>query len=775
MYNIIQLNDKNLSELQVIAKELGIKKADSYKKEDLVYKILDEQAIVGATKKVAADKLKEERKNEEQKKKRSRVAPTKKEDKVVSATKSEEANKTKETAPVKAAPQPSKKEESTNKEKETVVVEAKAENTATPKRKVGRPRKSSDAEEKKEVENAKPAAPKVVEPKPVVAEKATGATEKPAPVQQQTAEKKAKNKPAAEANKPVAETNKPATEPNKPVVEKKVIDKPQKKAAPVIDEESNILSSVDDDDFIPIEDLPSEKIELPTELFGKFEATKTESAQTAPEQPSHPQQQQQSQQQQSQQQRPRIVRSRDNNNGNNNANNNGNNGNNANNNFQRNNNNQNQVQNPNQNQNQNQNQQRSPMPRAAQQNNAGENLPVQQQQERKVIEREKPYEFDDILNGVGVLEIMQDGYGFLRSSDYNYLSSPDDIYVSQSQIKLFGLKTGDVVEGVIRPPKEGEKYFPLVKVSKINGRDAAFVRDRVPFEHLTPLFPDEKFKLCKGGYSDSMSARVVDLFAPIGKGQRALIVAQPKTGKTILMKDIANAIAANHPEVYMIMLLIDERPEEVTDMQRSIKGDVIYSTFDEEPQNHAKVVEIVLERAKRLVEHKKDVVILLDSLTRLSRAYNLVISPTGRTLSGGLDPGALYRPKRFFGAARNIEEGGSLTILATALIETGSRMDDVIFEEFKGTGNMEIHLDRRLQEKRIFPAIDIAKSGTRKEELLLNRQELETMWRIRRAFADRNAADVTENIISWLIRTKNNEEFVDNAGKIFSDFEKKAY
>ena len=282
MYNIIQLNDKNLSELQVIAKELGIKKADSYKKEDLVYKILDEQAIVGATKKVAADKLKEERKNEEQKKKRSRVAPTKKEDKVVSATKSEEANKTKETAPVKAAPQPSKKEESTNKEKETVVVEAKAENTATPKRKVGRPRKSSDAEEKKEVENAKPAAPKVVEPKPVVAEKATGATEKPAPVQQQTAEKKAKNKPAAEANKPVAETNKPATEPNKPVVEKKVIDKPQKKAAPVIDEESNILSSVDDDDFIPIEDLPSEKIELPTELFGKFEATKTESAQTAP-------------------------------------------------------------------------------------------------------------------------------------------------------------------------------------------------------------------------------------------------------------------------------------------------------------------------------------------------------------------------------------------------------------------------------------------------------------------------------------------------------------
>ncbi len=676
MYNIIQLNDKNLSELQVIAKELGIKKADSYKKEDLVYKILDEQAIVGATKKVAADKLKEERKNEEQKKKRSRVAPTKKEDKVVSATKSEEANKTKETAPVKAAPQPSKKEESTNKEK------------------------------------------------------------------------------------PVAETNKPATEPNKPVVEKKVIDKPQKKAAPVIDEESNILSSVDDDDFIPIEDLPSEKIELPTELFGKFEATKTESAQTAPEQPSHPQQQQQSQQQQSQQQRPRIVRSRDNNNGNNNANNNGNNGNNTNNNFQRNNNNQNQVQNPNQNQNQNQNQQRSPMPRAAQQNNAGENLPVQQQQERKVIEREKPYEFDDILNGVGVLEIMQDGYGFLRSSDYNYLSSPDDIYVSQSQIKLFGLKTGDVVEGVIRPPKEGEKYFPLVKVSKINGRDAAFVRDRVPFEHLTPLFPDEKFKLCKGGYSDSMSARVVDLFAPIGKGQRALIVAQPKTGKTILMKDIANAIAANHPEVYMIMLLIDERPEEVTDMARSVNAEVIASTFDEPAERHVKIAGIVLEKAKRLVECGHDVVIFLDSITRLARAYNTVSPASGKVLSGGVDANALHKPKRFFGAARNIENGGSLTIIATALIDTGSKMDEVIFEEFKGTGNMELQLDRNLSNKRIFPAVNITASSTRRDDLLLDKTTLDRMWILRKYLADMNPIEAMDFVKDRLEKTRDNDEFL---------------
>ena len=744
MYNIIQLNDKNLSELQVIAKELGIKKADSYKKEDLVYKILDEQAIVGATKKVAADKLKEERKNEEQKKKRSRVAPTKKEDKVVSTPKSGEVNKTKEATPVKA-PQPSKKEESTNKEKEAPVVEAKAENATTaPKRKVGRPRKSADAEEKKEVENVTPAAPKVVETKPVVAEKTTETKEKAAPAQQPTAEKKAKSKPAAE-------TNKPAAEPNKPAAEKKVIDKPQKKAAPVIDEESNILSSVDDDDFIPIEDLPSEKIELPTELFGKFEATKTEPVQTAPEQPSHPQQQQQSQQQQAQQQRPRIVRPRDNNNGSSNVNNNANNNNN---NFQRNNN--------NQNPNQNQNQQRLPIPRATQQNHANENLPAQQQQqqERKVIEREKPYEFDDILNGVGVLEIMQDGYGFLRSSDYNYLSSPDDIYVSQSQIKLFGLKTGDVVEGVIRPPKEGEKYFPLVKVSKINGRDAAFVRDRVPFEHLTPLFPDEKFKLCKGGYSDSMSARVVDLFAPIGKGQRALIVAQPKTGKTILMKDIANAIAANHPEVYMIMLLIDERPEEVTDMARSVNAEVIASTFDEPAERHVKIAGIVLEKAKRLVECGHDVVIFLDSITRLARAYNTVSPASGKVLSGGVDANALHKPKRFFGAARNIENGGSLTIIATALIDTGSKMDEVIFEEFKGTGNMELQLDRNLSNKRIFPAVNITASSTRRDDLLLDKTTLDRMWILRKYLADMNPIEAMDFVKDRLEKTRDNDEFL---------------
>ena len=728
MYNIIQLkNDKDLSELQVIAKELGIKKTDSLKKEDLVYKILDEQAIAGATKKVAADKLKEERK-EEQKKKRSRIAPAKKDNKVVSATKEGEAEKAKEAAPAKPQ-QPSKKEESANKEKETPAVEVKAENTAAPKRKVGRPRKNADAAEQKEVESVKtatPATPKVTEDK-VVTEKAPEVIEKAVPAQ--APEKK--------------------TKANKPAEEKKVVVKPQpqKKAEPVIDEESNILSGADDDDFIPIEDLPSEKIELPTELFGKFEATKTEPAQTATEQQA-PQPQQQAHQQQ-QQQRPRIVRPRDNNNGNNNASNNNNNANNNNNNnFQRNN-------------NQNQNQQRVPMPRPAQPNNANENLPVpQQQQERKVIEREKPYEFDDILNGVGVLEIMQDGYGFLRSSDYNYLSSPDDIYVSQSQIKLFGLKTGDVVEGVIRPPKEGEKYFPLVKVSKINGRDAAFVRDRVPFEHLTPLFPDEKFKLCKGGYSDSMSARVVDLFAPIGKGQRALIVAQPKTGKTILMKDIANAIAANHPEVYMIMLLIDERPEEVTDMARSVNAEVIASTFDEPAERHVKIAGIVLEKAKRLVECGHDVVIFLDSITRLARAYNTVSPASGKVLSGGVDANALHKPKRFFGAARNIENGGSLTIIATALIDTGSKMDEVIFEEFKGTGNMELQLDRNLSNKRIFPAVNITASSTRRDDLLLDKTTLDRMWILRKYLADMNPIEAMDFVKDRLEKTRDNDEFL---------------
>jgi len=369
----------------------------------------------------------------------------------------------------------------------------------------------------------------------------------------------------------------------------------------------------------------------------------------------------------------------------------------------------------------------------------------------------------------GVLEILADGYGFLRSD--NYQSGENDVYVPQNMIRRFNLKTGDFIIGNSRMQHEGEKYQALLYVQSVNGDPVDVSIRRKAFDDLTPVYPDERLKMETGTKDYSM--RFIDLVAPIGKGQRGLIVAPPKAGKTTLLKNIANSITQNNPEVSLIVLLIDERPEEVTDMQRSIKGDVIFSTFDEEPQNHAKVAEIVMERAKRLVEHKKDVVILLDSITRLARAYNLVVAPSGRTLSGGLDPGALYKPKRFFGAARNVEEGGSLTILATALIETGSRMDDVIFEEFKGTGNMEVHLDRGLQEKRIFPAIDIVKSGTRREELLVGGAELEAIWRMRRALSDRPAADVAENVINWIVTTKTNREFIENAGKVFGDYGKK--
>lgn len=699
MYNIIQLNDKELPELQAIATELGIKKPDALKKEELVYKILDEQAIVGATKKVAADKLKEERK--EDKRKRSRVtSTTKREDKVASATKDGELTKDNKVAAAPKAKPLFKDEAFARPEAETPKTGAAEAKTETPraemqvvktetektaasdgneaeKRKAGRPKKEANKPKaKKEAEN------------PVVESAATA--DEQAPVREET-----NKQPSVPALKPVSKAEKPTS---------------------VIDEDSTLLSSAGDDDFIPIEDLPTEKVELPTELFGKFEATKVDAAQAA---------------EAAQAQRQQNNRQRENNGGNNN--------------------------NPNAQRN---NQMRQPMPKRGGQGNApAENQP-EAATERRQPEVEKAYDFDDILNGIGVLEIMPDGYGFLRSSDYNYLSSPDDIYVSQSQIKLFGLKTGDVVDGVIRPPKEGEKYFPLVKVTKINGRDVAFVRDRVPFEHLTPLFPDEKFKLCKGGYGDSMSARVVDLFAPIGKGQRALIVAQPKTGKTILMKDIANAIAANHPEVHMIMLLIDERPEEVTDMARSVNAEVIASTFDEPAERHVKIAGIVLEKAKRMVECGHDVVIFLDSITRLARAYNTVSPASGKVLSGGVDANALHKPKRFFGAARNIENGGSLTIIATALIDTGSKMDEVIFEEFKGTGNMELQLDRNLSNKRIFPAVNIVASSTRRDDLLLDKTTLDRMWILRKYLSDMNPMEAMDFVKDRLEKTKDNDEFL---------------
>jgi transcription termination factor Rho len=406
-------------------------------------------------------------------------------------------------------------------------------------------------------------------------------------------------------------------------------------------------------------------------------------------------------------------------------------------------------QNPNQNQNPNPNQNPN-------QNGNGNQNP--NFKNKKSNFKDSDFEFDGIIESEGVLEMMPDGYGFLRSSDYNYLASPDDIYLSTSQIRLFGLKTGDTVKGVVRPPKEGEKFFPLVRVLKINGHDPQVVRDRVSFEHLTPVFPSEKFKLAEK--QSTISTRIIDLFSPIGKGQRGMIVAQPKTGKTMLLKEIANAIAANHPEVYLIVLLIDERPEEVTDMQRSVRGEVIASTFDREPQEHVKIANIVLEKAKRLVECGHDVVILLDSITRLARAYNTVQPASGKVLSGGVDANALQKPKRFFGAARNVENGGSLSIIATALTETGSKMDEVIFEEFKGTGNMELQLDRKIANKRIFPAIDLTSSSTRRDDMLLDQKTLQRMWIMRKYLSDMNPIEAMDFINDRFKKTKNNEEFL---------------
>ena len=413
----------------------------------------------------------------------------------------------------------------------------------------------------------------------------------------------------------------------------------------------------------------------------------------------------------------------------------------------------NQKQNPKQNSNPNQKQRKNNNP-----NYKNKNGEPNHNKDKRNRYREPDYEFDGIIDSEGVLDIMSEGYGFLRSSDYHYLSSPDDVYVSQSQIRLFGLKTGDTLLGTVRPPKEGEKYFPLIKINKINGLDPKVVRDRVSFEHLTPLFPQEKFILAEK--QSTISTRIIDLFSPIGKGQRGMIVSQPKTGKTMLLKDIANAIAANHPEVYQIILLIDERPEGVTDMQRNVKGEVVASTFDEPADRHVKVANIVLEKAKRLVECGHDVVILLDSITRLARAYNTVQPASGKILSGGVDANALHKPKRFFGAARNIEKGGSLSIIATALTETGSKMDEVIFEEFKGTGNMELQLDRKISNRRIFPAIDLISSSTRRDDILLDENTVQRMWIMRKYLADMNPVEAMEFINDRFKRTKNNEEFL---------------
>ena len=656
-YNILELNEKLLPELQSIAEELGIKKVSSLKKEELVYRILDEQAISYAG--IQAEKMKEkEAKKPAEGRKRGRPA---KSPKVAKAETAETAESTQQ-APEKLVTAPAdKKEQKEQPERKKRVRIEKKEKVAGA---------IAPSEDNKEVVVSK-------EPQTISTVTEISAVETPA-VAESPVEKPLLPPVVAEL-----ETEEEAALPEN--------------TTPVeVAEETTSPQATEEEPKRIVFRHPDAKSVL-DQIF-PFSAPKPEANKPQPE--AAPQQN-----------NPRQ------NNRQNNHNNNRNN------------------------------------------NNANNNQQAQ----------EKMYEFDGILTGTGVLEMMQDGYGFLRSSDYNYLTSPDDIYVSQSQIKLFGLKTGDVVEGSIRPPKEGEKYFPLVKVDKINGRTPEEVRDRVPFDDLTPLFPDEKFMLTarkSPKVYDNIAVRVVDLFSPIGKGQRGLIVAQPKTGKTMLLKDIANAIAYNHPEVYMIILLIDERPEEVTDVKEAIEGqhvEVVYSTFDELAERHKRVSEMVIERAKRMVESGKDVVILLDSITRLARAYNLIVPPSGRTLSGGLDPAALHMPKRFFGAARNLREGGSLTILATALVDTGSKMDDVVYEEFKSTGNMELVLDRKLSEKRIFPAIDIPKSSTRRDDLLLDPDEQQAMDNIRKALNGMKADDAVETILNLFSRTKDNKEFAQNA------------
>ncbi|MFR2614277.1 transcription termination factor Rho [Parabacteroides goldsteinii] len=666
-YNILELNEKLLPELQSIAEELGIKKISSLKKEELVYRILDEQAISYAGQQAEKEKEKEAKKAEKQTK----------------------AKKPSKTAAAKAPKAESKPK----------AVKAEAAEVAAPKatQPVEEKQAAVVAEKKEQPERKKRVR---IEKK----EKVAGAV---APANQ-TDEVKVSKTPQTVTTEVVVE--KPLLPPvvvegapeELPVVETAPV-APASPAEPVVEKASEV----------PAAEAPAAN--EPKRVVFRHPDTKSVLDQLFPFSPSPAKQEKAAPQQPEPQAAPQPQQQntpRQNNNRQNNQNNNHNN--------QRNNNN----------------------------NNASQ---------------EKQYEFDGILIGTGVLEMMQDGYGFLRSSDYNYLTSPDDIYVSQSQIKLFGLKTGDVVEGAIRPPKEGEKYFPLVKVDKINGRSPEEVRDRVPFDHLTPLFPDEKFMLTARKAPkvyDNIAVRVVDLFSPIGKGQRGLIVAQPKTGKTMLLKDIANAIAANHPEVYMIILLIDERPEEVTDMARSVDAEVIASTFDEPAERHVKIAEIVLNKAKRMVECGHDVVILLDSITRLARAYNTVQPASGKVLSGGVDANALQKPKRFFGAARNIENGGSLTILATALTETGSKMDDVIFEEFKGTGNMELQLDRKLSNKRIYPAVDITASSTRRDDLLQDESTLNRMWILRKYLSDMNSIEAMEFVKKRMEQTYDNMEFL---------------
>ena len=703
MYNIIQLSNKELSELQEIANDMGLKGVKSLERQDLIYRILDEQAIAGAQKKVATEEGKNERRQ------RNRINKKEVANKVYSADK-DKAEKVNDTPKIVATPI-SGQQTTDNRPLTTDKTPDKTEVPST---------EEKQSEELKESATEQIAnAPKKRGRKPkakLSTDSGQETTDKVRASEQESSSLELFQQTQPELSEGNGQQTTDSTESDSSGAKtggKKRGRKPKNNGQQLTDNRLQTTDNQDtpiveipveatSSDFIAIEDLPSEPTTLPTELVGKFEQTKLDK-----QQDEHPQQGQ-----------GKKHKNKQNNNG---------------------------VQNG---------QTEQPA------NSINEQQKVQQQQkpERRQPEQER-YNFDNLIEVNGVLEIMPDNYGFLRSADYNYLASPDDIYVSQNQIRFHGLKTGDVVEGTIRPAREGEKYFPLMKITRINGLDPNIVRDRVPFEHLTPLFPEEKFTLCKG-YNDSLSARVVDLFSPIGKGQRGLIVAQPKTGKTILLKDIANAIAANHPEIYMIMLLIDERPEEVTDMARSVNAEVIASTFDEPAERHVKIAGIVLEKAKRMVECGHDVVIFLDSITRLARAYNTVSPASGKILSGGVDANALHKPKRFFGAARNIENGGSLTIIATALTETGSKMDEVIFEEFKGTGNMELQLDRNLSNKRIFPAVNIVASSTRRDDLLHDKQTLDRMWILRKFLSDMNPIEAMDFTKGRLEGTKSNEEFL---------------
>ena len=654
MYHIEQLRSKEIADLQSIAQDLGVKGIKSLGRDELIYRILDGQAMQNS-KSGAPAVVKEENRMNRREHRRNRIhaeVPSK----VYTAT-GEKAVKVEKDEPKKP-----RQEQEPVKTPEKNIVQPVIEEKAAPQPEAVAPQASEETPKAKK-RGRKPKNDKVKAENLQTEEPVVEAVE-------------AKAEPVVEAPAVAEETPANGERTSKKRGRKpknKAVEQPAEPVAEAVEQVADAMPADEGEAFVAIENLPSEPSEVPVELAAKFEKNNKENRKNDRKQRQNNERREQSQPEE------------------------------------------------------------QPAP--------------------------KQYDFADVLRVEGVLEIMPDNYGFLRSSDYNYLASPDDVYVSQSQIKLYGLKTGDVVEGIIRPASAGEKYFPLVKVNRINGSSPELVRDRVSFENLTPLFPDEKFTLCAGSY-DNLSARVVDLFSPIGKGQRGLIVAQPKTGKTMLLKDIANAIAANHPEAYMIMLLIDERPEEVTDMARSVNAEVIASTFDEPAERHVKIAGIVLERAKRMVECGHDVVIFLDSITRLARAYNTVSPASGKVLSGGVDANALHKPKRFFGAARNIENGGSLTIIATALIDTGSKMDEVIFEEFKGTGNMELQLDRSLANKRIFPAVNITASSTRRDDLLLDRQTLDRMWILRKYLSDMTPIEAMEFVKDRLERTKDNDEFL---------------